>query len=563
LRRSLRAGGLLPAAGLLAQALLLVALADLAPRTAASLIAGGCLAALVAVALWPRLSGALRTALAMLALGGLGMTLGWWADLGFASAAALLRADPEAAAAGAWCGLARPDGSAQGGLRLPLLSWMNAGMVVAGALTLRAVRGPSLRHRAGHLALETGAMLAGMNLGALLAARVAGRLPAEVAVVTAHASMNAGMLAGMQLAALGALRRSLTGHGSALLRRLLVPALLLALGARPDASARAQAEDLAVGVSWSNFQEERWKRDEAALREELERLGARYLSADAQSSSEKQLADVESLIARGARALVLVAHDADAIGPAVAAARAGGIPVLGYDRLIEVPGVFYLSFDNREVGRLQAREVLRRRPRGRYVFIKGSPQDPNSDLVHAGQLDVLRAAIDAGEIEVVGDQYVDRWLPEVAQRTFEQILTAAGNRVDAVVCSNDAMAGGVVAALRAQGLADVPVSGQDGDHAGLVRVAEGLQAVSVWKDSRALGSRAAQVAVALARGTPAEAIEGRIRFDGGPRRVPVDAILLAPVPVTRDNLHVVLDAGWIERAKLCRAGAPDPPPACR
>jgi D-xylose transport system substrate-binding protein len=176
---------------------------------------------------------------------------------------------------------------------------------------------------------------------------------------------------------------------------------------------------------------------------------------------------------------------------------------------------------------------------------------------------VLRPAIDAGEIEVVGDQYVERWLPEVAQRTMEQILTAAGGRVDAVVCSNDAMAGGVLAALRAQGLSGVPVSGQDGDHAGLVRVAEGLQAVSVWKDSRALGSRAAQVAVALARGTSPDLIEGRVRFDGGPRRSAVDAILLAPVPITRENLDVVLRAGWIERARLCRPGAPDPPPACR
>jgi D-xylose transport system substrate-binding protein len=125
------------------------------------------------------------------------------------------------------------------------------------------------------------------------------------------------------------------------------------------------------------------------------------------------------------------------------------------------------------------------------------------------------------------------------------------------------MAGGVLAALRAQGLAGIPVSGQDGDHAGLVRVAEGLQAVSVWKDSRELGARAARVAVALARGETADAIEGRVRFDGGPRGVAVDAILLAPVPVTRENLDVVLRAGWIERAKLCRAGASDPPPACR
>ena len=329
------------------------------------------------------------------------------------------------------------------------------------------------------------------------------------------------------------------------------------------AASAAGALEPAVGVSWSNFQEERWKTDEAALRQELERLGARYLSADAQSSTEKQIADVESLVARGIHALVLVAHDADAVAPAVALARSEGIPVVAYDRLVEMPGVFYVSFDNREVGRIQARAIQAVREEGRYVFIKGSPQDPNSHFVHAGQLDVLSKAIAEGDIQVVGDQYVERWLPDVAQRTMEQILTANQNRVDAVVCSNDAMAGAVVAALRAQGLEGLPVSGQDGDHAALNRIAQGLQTVSVWKDARALGRRAAQVAVALAQGASGDDIPGRVRFDRGPKGITLNAILLDPIPITRENLDVVIDAGWVDAATVCRGVANDPPPVCR
>jgi D-xylose transport system substrate-binding protein len=237
--------------------------------------------------------------------------------------------------------------------------------------------------------------------------------------------------------------------------------------------------------------------------------------------------------------------------------------VVAYDRLIESPGVFYISFDNVEVGRLQARSLQALRPEGRYVFIKGSAQDPNSDFVHAGQLEVLRPAIEAGRIEVVGEQYVDGWLPELAQRVMEQILTANDDRVDVVVCSNDGMAGGVVAALSAQGLAGVPVSGQDGDHAALNRVARGLQTVSVWKDARSLGSEAARVAVALGRGGRGAEVSGATRFSGGPRGVALDAILLAPVPITRDNLDLVIDAGWIPREAVCRAVGSDPPPACR
>ena len=329
------------------------------------------------------------------------------------------------------------------------------------------------------------------------------------------------------------------------------------------AASAAGALEPAVGVSWSNFQEERWKTDEAALRQELERLGARYLSADAQSSTEKQIADVESLLARGIHALVLVAQDADAVAPAVALARSEGIPVIAYDRLVEMPGVFYISFDNREVGRIQARAIRAVRHEGRYVFIKGSPQDPNSNFVHAGQLDVLSQPIADGEIQVVGDQYVEGWLPDVAQRTMEQILTANQNRVDAVVCSNDAMAGAVVAALRAQGLEGLPVSGQDGDHAALNRIARGLQTVSVWKDSRALGRRAAQVAVALAQGTSGDDVPGRVRFDRGPQGITLNAILLEPIAITRDNLDVVIGAGWVDAATVCRGVEDDPPPVCR
>ena len=323
------------------------------------------------------------------------------------------------------------------------------------------------------------------------------------------------------------------------------------------------AEGPLVGVSWAYFQEERWKTDQAALEEELSRLGARSISGDAQASTEKQLADVESLLARGADVLVVVAHDADAIRPAVALARAEGIPVVAYDRLIEAPGVFYLSFDNREVGRLQARAVLAAAPAGRYVFVKGAPTDPNAHLVHAGQLDVLAAPIASGAVRVVADQFVEGWLPERAQQVMEQILTATGNGVDAVVCSNDGMAGGVVAALRAQGLEGLPVSGQDGDQAALGRVARGLQTVSVWKDARALGRTAARVAVALAAGTAPDEVEGAVRWNEGPRGMAVPAILLEPVAVTRENLGVVIEAGWASAEAVCRGVTRDAPAACR
>ena len=310
------------------------------------------------------------------------------------------------------------------------------------------------------------------------------------------------------------------------------------------------AQDLTVGVSWSNFQEERWKTDEAAIKAALEAAGANYVSADAQSSSSKQLADVESLIASGADALIILAQDAAAAGPAVDAAVNEGIPVIAYDRLIEDPRTFYLTFDNVEVGRMQAREVLAQQPTGNYVMIKGSSSDANADFLRGGQQEVLQSALDAGDITIVGEAYTDGWLPANAQRNMEQILTANDNNVDAVVASNDGTAGGVVAALTAQGMEGIPVSGQDGDKAALNRIALGTQTVSVWKDARELGKAAGEIAAALAGGTPLDGIEGAGKFTT-PGGNEMNAILLTPVPITRDNLDVVVDAGWISKDELC------------
>jgi len=151
----------------------------------------------------------------------------------------------------------------------------------------------------------------------------------------------------------------------------------------------ALAADKIIGVSWSNFQEERWKTDEAAMKAAIEANGDTYISADAQNSAAKQLTDVENLIAQGATSLIVLAVDSGAITPAVDAAAAEGIPLIGYDRLIEDERAFYITFDNVEVGRMQAREVLAAQPKGNYAFIKGDKGDPNADFLFSGIMEVL------------------------------------------------------------------------------------------------------------------------------------------------------------------------------
>ena len=329
----------------------------------------------------------------------------------------------------------------------------------------------------------------------------------------------------------------------------------VALAAGLSTSAYAQTK---VGVSWSNFQEERWKTDEAAIKAALAAAGAEYVSADAQSSSAKQLSDIEALMAQDVNALIILAQDTEAIKPAVQAAADQGIPVIAYDRLIEDPRAFYLTFDNVEVGRMQAAAVLAAMPKGNYVMIKGSPTDPNADFLRGGQQEVLQGAIDTGDIKIVGEAYTDGWLPANAQKNMEQILTANDNKVDAVVASNDGTAGGAIAALTAQGMV-VPVSGQDGDHAALNRIAQGTQTVSVWKDPRELGKTAGEIAVALASGTTMDKVANVQKFTT-PGGNEMNAVLLAPIPITKDNLNVVVDAGWITKDALCQGVTAGPAP---
>jgi D-xylose transport system substrate-binding protein len=329
---------------------------------------------------------------------------------------------------------------------------------------------------------------------------------------------------------------------------LMAGALLLGMS-----SMSAMAAGKTIAVSWKTYQEERWKTDEAAIRAVVEAAGDKLVTTDAQLSAQKQAADIESLISQKVDVIMVVAYDSDAILPSFKAASDAGVKMLSYDVLVEDPNALYVTFDNVGVGRLMAKTMLEKgKSEGNFAFIKGDKGDPNATFLFQGQMEVLKENIDAGKIKNVCETFTDGWKPDNAQKNMEQCLTSTGNKVDAVMSENDGMASGVVAALDAQGLAgSVPVTGQDGDKAALNRVALGTQLVSVWKDSRALGKVAAEAAVAIADGKDPASIEGVGKFSGGAKGVEVNAILLAPNPISKDNLNDVIDAGWITKEEAC------------
>jgi D-xylose transport system substrate-binding protein len=326
-------------------------------------------------------------------------------------------------------------------------------------------------------------------------------------------------------------------------------------GGGTPAPSGAAAGDCVVGVSWNNYQEERWaKWDEPALKAAIEAGGGKYISNDAASSEEKQASNVENLISQGAKVVVVLAQNGEAIKPAVAAAIADGVPVIAYDRLIEDPKALYITFDNVLVGKLQAEALLKVKDSGNFVVIKGNSADANADFLRAGMVEAGLPPVgeSTDKLKNVGEAYTDNWDPAVAQSTMEQFLTANDNKIDIAFVENDGMAGGAIAALAAQGLAGkVPVSGQDGDAAALNRVALGTQTVDVWKDARLLGEAAGTAAIALC-GNPDIAKVKNVKEFKSPGGNTLTSIFLTPQPITKDNLNIVLDAGWITQDVLCK-----------
>jgi D-xylose transport system substrate-binding protein len=310
-----------------------------------------------------------------------------------------------------------------------------------------------------------------------------------------------------------------------------------------------------IGVSWNNYQEERWaKWDEPAIKKAIEDAGGKYISNDAKSSAETQASNVSNLISQGAKVVIILAQDGKAIKPSVKDAIANGVPVIAYDRLIEDPKVLYITFDNVLVGKLQAQALLKVKSSGNFVVIKGNKADANADFLRQGY--VQAGLPDVGQstatLKNVGETYTDNWDPGKAQDEMTQFLTQNNNAIDIAFTENDGMAGGVVAALQAQGLAGkVPVSGQDGDAAALNRVALGTQTVDVWKDARMLGKAAGDAAIQLCNNPDTSKVSGTAPFKT-PGGNTLSTILLQPDPITKDNLNDVLQAGWISKADLCK-----------
>ncbi|MEW6511935.1 MAG: substrate-binding domain-containing protein [Bacteroidota bacterium] len=325
-----------------------------------------------------------------------------------------------------------------------------------------------------------------------------------------------------------------------------------------DAPPRGSATDTAhvtVGFLMETYDLDRWKRDETYFADQARALGLSVLRTVADGDQDRQNKQADALLTQGVQALVVVPKNLNTAARIVISAHEKGIPVLAYDRLIRDCDLdIYITFDNEKVGFLQADGVLRQVPEGNFILMGGAASDNNARLLRQGQLRAIaeHRAATGKTVRILADPYLDDWDREEARRRTSSLLTkfhASGIPVHAIIASNDATAGGVVAALQSEKLAGtVAVSGQDAELQACQRIVEGTQAVTVYKPVKRLAEVSARVAAMLARREEPETIIVSLGFpvrylDNGMKSVP--SIFLEPVFVTKENIvQTVIADGW-------------------
>lgn len=259
------------------------------------------------------------------------------------------------------------------------------------------------------------------------------------------------------------------------------------------------AAPVKIGFVLATMQEERYQKDKKYFEDMAKKLGAEVLFASCNNNEQTQAAQVENLISKGAKALVIQAVNGETASSFVKQANKEGIPVVAYDRLItNAPLAAFVTEDAKKVGELQAEAAIQfTKKKGKYVILMGTAGDQNAAERTEGAMNVLKKY---PEIQVVAQQAHAGWSPELAMKTVENTLTKQKNDIQAVIANNSGMARGAVQALEEQKLTGkVFVAGADADLSAMKDILSGKQQMDVYVSIQDLAEKAAKIAVSLAK----------------------------------------------------------------
>jgi D-xylose transport system substrate-binding protein len=341
--------------------------------------------------------------------------------------------------------------------------------------------------------------------------------------------------------------------GKALLaRRCAVAAATLGIAAAPIAL--NAADTTTVGFLMSDYTTSaRWQFDRDFFIAALKKVDpdVNVVVDDAKTDQTRQQTQAASLLTSGAKVLLDVPVDSTQASAIVRAAHDNSppVPVIAYDRLVNNADVdAYVTFDPVAVGRQQAQYIVDHLKSGTIISIAGAQTDNNAIEFHRGAMEVLDPLVKSGRYKLPYDHFTPNWDNNAAQAETASELNNLGNKIDAVLVANDGMAGGVVAALRAQHLdGKVLVTGQDATVAGIQNILTGEQSMTIYKPIRKLAEAAAKITDSYLKGKkPATTTT----MNNG--KIDVPTVLLPVVTVTKANIKsTVVADGFVTKEQLC------------
>jgi len=295
-----------------------------------------------------------------------------------------------------------------------------------------------------------------------------------------------------------------------------------------------------IGLLVHSFETQRWQNDQKYFVDAVKQLGGVALVKVADNNANKQLEQARELINEGIQVLVVIPVNQSTAASIVNMAHEKDIPVIAYDRLINNCRLdYYVSTDNIRVGEIQAEFISKIKPRGNYALLGGPPNDNNSRMIYIGQMNILQPFIERGEIKVAFRQFANSWTADEGYRLAKTSLDSTSNKLDAIICGNDAIAIGAIKALKERGLeGKVAVAGQDADLPNIQQIIKGNQSMTVLKRIKTMASTAAELAMHLAK---KETINPYLTtISNGDRLVP--SYLVDAVAVNEGNIEMTVAA---------------------
>ncbi len=300
-----------------------------------------------------------------------------------------------------------------------------------------------------------------------------------------------------------------------------------------------------IGFLLHGHDSPRWEKDERYFIDAVKKLRGKVIVREAGNSQETQIKQANELIDEGVSVLVVIPVDLYVAGKIVDLAHENEVKVIAYDRMINnCPLDYYVSADNLKIGELQAGYVTKVKAQGNYALIGGAPFDNNSRMIYVGQMNILQPLIDKGDVKIAYMGFAKQWSSDEGYRLAIKSLDSTANKINAMLCGNDAMALGAIRALKERGLdGQVAVAGQDADLPNIREIIAGNQTVTVFKKIRTMAQTAAELAIHLYKNEPVEA--RHTLMDNGYRLVP--SYLVDAVPVDINNIEMTVVAEGFQR----------------